>query len=744
MEFDPISGTTLDTQQSSRTEPYTPPVEVTFSERTFEHYKSLSNDWRKQIEDDRDFIRMSQWTEEKRLRTIRVLGRNTPLLEVDVISPAVEQAVGMLTAHTPSYSATGAEDSDVKVAAMISDVFRWIWNRNQMKPKSKLLLKDYYVASKGWVLSWWDEDMENGLGNVHYTLVDPLNVFVDPQTSELFHGDSPHIIIANIINKEQLLETIPNGEEVVKYALPTMETLRVSSGRGSSVSSGSGSITTDFRATNYLTLDRYSRVRVDVIHYHDQVSGFECEYYPQEAAQYEESPCFLQTDSKGNKTWYFEKSSLRDAERDFQNTGGLYHFARNLQTGQPEQIPGPEMEKEGYEVLAGSTIRLEKLPVKAAVQEQALARAGRKAIRIKRVYSVGSYLLEERILPITQYPIIPLINNFDRTPYVVSDVRRVKGLQEYINDLTSLVVAHAASTTNMKVGFPRGAYNEEELNKLWAKPGTTFIPYDAELGQLSQLSPSPLPNELYRNIEEAKRSVEHILGVYAMGQGDSRDAPNTYKGTLMLDEFAQRRIGTKREDFEAFLIQLGIVTYELLKAYLKEYRVIRLTRPNGKSARIAMNASQAPGNSLDTEAVRIDDLATSNYDITIVSGSTLPSNRWAQAEYYMNMYEKGIIDRQEVLLKSDVVDREGVQARMDQMKQMGGMIEQLQAQVKQLQGDLQTAQRESVSDRKRVEVIQFEKELAKITENMKAAQSAFESELRREVQSVKEKRKAKA
>jgi hypothetical protein len=45
------------------------------------------------------------------------------------------------------------------------------------------------------------------------------------------------------------------------------------------------------------------------------------------------------------------------------------------------------------------------------------------------------------------------------------------------------------------------------------------------------------------------------------------------------------------------------------------------------------------------------------------------------------------------------------------MKKMAGMIQQLQDQVKSLSGDLQTAQRESVQDRKRVEVEKFKTRL---------------------------------
>jgi hypothetical protein len=46
---------------------------------------------------------------------------------------------------------------------------------------------------------------------------------------------------------------------------------------------------------------------------------------------------------------------------------------------------------------------------------------------------------------------------------------------------------------------------------------------------------------------------------------------------------------------------------------------------------------------------KINDITVGKYDIIVVSGSTLPSNRWARFEYYMELYKSGLIDQTEVL-----------------------------------------------------------------------------------------------
>ena len=67
----------------------------------------------------------------------------------------------------------------------------------------------------------------------------------------------------------------------------------------------------------------------------------------------------------------------------------------------------------------------------------------------------------------------------------------------------------------------------------------------------------------------------------------------------------------------------------------------------------------------------------------------------------------------EALKKTEIYDKEGVLQRTGEVQRLQSIIGQLQDQIKELSGDLQTAQRESVSDRKRVEVEKFKSKLNK-------------------------------
>ena len=99
----------------------------------------------------------------------------------------------------------------------------------------------------------------------------------------------------------------------------------------------------------------------------------------------------------------------------------------------------------------------------------------------------------------------------------------------------------------------------------------------------------------------------------------------------------------------------------------------------------------------------------------------MPSNRWGEWSIYMEAYQAGLIDRTEALMKTDIFDKEGVLKRMDIVQQLQAQLQQSQEQIKDLQGDLQTAHRESISSRKKVEVEKFKTELKSQESQSKSA-----------------------
>ncbi len=100
----------------------------------------------------------------------------------------------------------------------------------------------------------------------------------------------------------------------------------------------------------------------------------------------------------------------------------------------------------------------------------------------------------------------------------------------------------------------------------------------------------------------------------------------------------------------------------------------------------------------------------------------------------------GIVDKVEVLKKNpEIFDKEAILRRTDEKNQLMQQVQAMDEKIKNLEGDLQTAQRESVHDRKRVEVEKFKSRLAEIASDAKADRRVQLNKLQDEVKLEAEK-----
>tara|TARA_R100000501_G_scaffold17153_1_gene31668 strand:+ start:1 stop:1407 length:1407 start_codon:yes stop_codon:yes gene_type:complete len=347
---------------------------------------------------------------------------------------------------------------------------------------------------------------------------------------------------------------------------------------------------------------------------------------------------------------------------------------------------------------------------------------------------MGDTYLYGRTLPLEHYPIIPFCNIHTRTPYPVSDVRLVKGIQEYINKTRSLIIAHATTSTNMKVLVPAGSVDIKEFEEKWAQPGVA-VEVDFDMGQPVVAQTPPLPNELYKNEADAKNDIDHQLGLYEMMMGNSQVAPQTYKATISLDEFGQRKIKSKLADIEASLARAAKVAIPLMQQLITTEKIFQVVQPNNSLSEYVINKKLVDDKT--GEISIFNDITVGKYDVIPVSGAVLPSNRYAELEFYTDAYSKGLIDRQEVLKKTEVFDMEGVMERTDEIMQLQQALESAQEEIKKLSGDLQTRDRESVNLRKKVEVEKFKSSLDKTKSKAQAASTVFEKRLDDQLSLVK-------
>jgi len=353
--------------------------------------------------------------------------------------------------------------------------------------------------------------------------------------------------------------------------------------------------------------------------------------------------------------------------------------------------------------------------------------------RIKVTASLGQVLLYETILDTDTYPIVPIPNIWTNTPYPKSDVNKVKDMQRLLNKLFSLALSHAQTSAGLKLLVPQGSVESiSQLEKDWANPNAV-IEYDPSYGEPHFPSPQPLTSQFYALINQVERYIDLNFGVPELLQGFKEGAPQSVRGTMLLAQMGEGRGASKLRDIEMALQQLGKVLYQMSKEHYTFEKKFRIVQPNNDITQFAINNRLYDDKT--KELVKIEnDITSGQFDVRVVSGSTMPNNKHAEYQMYLEAYQLGLIDRTEALKKTEIFDKEGVLQRTGEVQQMKGIIKQLQDQIKILSGDLQTAQRESMSDRKRVEVQKFKSELDKVVTGTKAQQKVDTERKKRQQQ----------
>ena len=574
------------------------------------------------------------------------------------------------------------------------------------------VIDDYYVMGMGAMMVYIDPLKDYGRGEVCIKDVDPLDVYIDPNSREKLGDDAENIIVSRLFTKEQAMQMYPMYKDAIKNATSDLDTDRPTTSRVDDkgiVFPEDTQTKTDAswgENSEYIRgYERYYKIWVKRFHIKNNVDKTEEVMLEEEMSEYMARP------------------AIRVNGQVITNAEKAKGIIDQLMMKYEQVVQAAEMEDE---MDAPPMPQIEELSHADLVEEGLIETVSVPVQRVKMCVIMGDQYLYSRILPVENYPIVFFMNIHNRTPYPVSDVRMVKDLQEYINKTRSLIVAHATTSTNTKILIPSGSVDMQDFENRWAQPGVA-IEVDMDQGAPQPIQPTPLPNTLYQNEQVAKTDIDHALGLYELMQGNSEAAPHTYKATVSLDEFGQRKIKSKLQDIESGLVRIARVAIPIMQQLYQAEKVVRIVQPNNSITEYAINKKLYDDKSGELNV--INDISRGAFDVVVITGSTLPTNRFAQLEMYMDAYEKGIIDKQEVLKKTEVFDMEGVLTRTDIVGKLQGELEQASEEIKKLKGDMQTREREVYHAKQRAELEKFKADLDKASTQGKASGRLFEKRL---------------
>jgi predicted DNA-binding protein YlxM (UPF0122 family) len=640
--------------------------------------------WGQQASEDREFRLGKQWSDEDR----KILEeRSQAALVINRVHPAVELAKSILTANKPTFRVTAAEDSDSKTASAINGFIQYIWNISSGDRQLSRAIDDFYVTGLGALLVYIDPFADGGRGEVMFRSIDPMHIYIDPNSQDEFCSDASDIIISRTYTKGQLKRIYPAYQSAIDTSSGNPFSSQLSSNNsGDNLIVFAGSEVSATHDGDYVRgYERYTKVWIEMIRVYEQWSKAEYTLTIDKFEEYLQRPVWIINQSISTEE-VLARQAVERLTKEYEALLQQYEQALSMAEQNPEYAQAmqenqmqPPQPPQIQQLTMGDLLEMQQIKV--------------VKVPMQRIYMgvvVGDKKLYGRLLNCSEYPIITMMNMHTGSPYPLSDVRMIKDMQRYINKIRSLIVAHASTSTNVKIMVPRGT-DVEALKKQWSEPGA-IIELDFTEGTPIPVAPLPMPNELYQNEITAKSDIDHQLGLFDSMMGNSAAAPDTYRGIMMLDEFGQRRIKVKQAVIEQGVQALGKVIIDFIQEFYIAEKQIRILQPNNSLSEYAVNKRLYDdyGQTVGT----LNDVSVGKYDVLVISGSTLPSNRFAQLEFYREMYKDQIIDRVEVLKKSDVFDIEGVLQRIDTITQLQQELESANKKIQELQGDMQTRDRE--------------------------------------------------
>ena len=629
---------------------------ATYVKELWDRWSDARKEWEDHAREDIDFYLGNHFTEDE---ADALAERNQSNIPLDRIYSAIEQFKAIITSKPPKFSAMPREDSDSDLAAVWRTIMDYIWNISDGNEVFKQTIHDYAVTGLGYFYAYVDREADYGRGEVKFTYVDPFRVVVDPNARSKYFDDSTGMMLSTIFTKFQLLDLYPQLSEEQEDG----------------------------------------KLLIDLVE-----SYYEDDTYP--------SPLNKRTVGTFTPDYIKDKDTGEGSQKYqlieyFSKVKVPYYRIMDVQSGEERILDTKNMEK----FLADDKIA-------KALQNGLIDVVEVQQTRIKLTCTLGQIVLYEYILNTDKYPIVPVPNIWTNTPYPMSDVRKNKDFQRFLNKTMSLITSHAQASSGLKLLIPQGSVDDiEELERSWANPNAT-IEYDPSFGAPHFPSPQPLSNSVMQLPSLIEKYIDLNMGIFEMMQGNSAVAPNTSSATMMLEDFGQRRSKSKLRDIEGSLRRLGQVIYNLAKEHYTYKKAFRVVQPNNDMSEYMVNVYNDKSQAINE---MINDLTIGQYDINVIGNSTMPSNKWGEWSIYMEAYQAGLIDRTEALMKTEIFDKEGVLKRMDAVAQLQGQLQQAQQAVKNLQGDLQTAHRESISARKRSEVEKFKTELKSQESKTKSA-----------------------
>jgi len=636
-----------------------------------------------------------------------------PTFTINRVTPIIETMKYFVTANNPRWKAVGVEGSDTDVAQVHSDIADYAWYNSNGKSLYGQVILDSLTKGIGYFLVDVDKDADRGKGEVVFKRIDPYDVFVDPMSRDFMFRDANFIIVRKNLSRTQLMHLFPKFKTKIKDAAGESETVSYSQ-RDTVVSQ---SIQAE-DITMGLTIEGEDD---DIVSYYECYQKVKIPYVnvfvkiPPTEEELEEIRRLVSVQLEE-----FQKETevqLAEKQKQIQESlqaGEIIEERARLELERAQKMSEQAVQEKRAELMSMAQDKATRIEQKVItkkeynilIKNESVATNIVEAIdfhedRIKVVCSVGDdTFLYEYLLAQKQYPIVPVPYTYTGTPYPMSAVTPLIGKQQEINKAHQIMLHNANLASNLRWLYEEGSVPEGEWEQYASAPGA-LLKYRQGFQPPTPVLPASINNAFYTVTQEGKQDVEYIAGIHSSMMGISRAQPETYRGLLANDEYGTRRIKAwMGNTVEPALEHLGRVFKEVAQSTYQIDKVFRIVQPEAgqtpdeqeKEIRINIPVYNDYGQAVG----KWMDYSSAKFDVRIVSGATMPVNRWALLEEYFRWFQSGLIDDVAMVAETDIRNKKQLLQRKSLYSQLQQQLNSMQETVKDKDGTIETLERQLV------------------------------------------------
>ena len=663
-----------------------------------------------------------------------------PTFTINRILPVVEMLNFYATSNNPRWQAIGVDGSDTDLAAVISDLTSYVWHESNGNTLYNNAINDSVTKGVGYMLVSVDKDADNGMGEVVLQQPEPFDLYIDPKSRDIMLKDAAFIMIRKVLPKEHLVKLFPDQKRKImssssndsqkSYTKRSLgnddQKLFQFNDLNEQMSTG---VTADGEMDHLVEFfEVYEKVKESYINFFYQVPPDE------EVLKQIKDQCQAEVDKMEEElTVQLKEQEMKmsQAVQAGEMLPDRFQLEmKNAQEMMQQQLSAFKQECWGKLQAEASKIEneiiLEKdfniLLKEEEFKERLIDSVQFYSSRIKQTCVAGDKLLYAKVLPETvkDYPVIPFHFKWTGTPYPMSAVAPLIGKQQEINKAHQIMVHNASLGSSLRWMYEEGSIDAELWEKYSSSPGA-LLPIRPGVERPTPVMPAPLSNAFFQIVQQGKSDMEYLAGIYSSMMGDAGSASETYRGMLAMDEYGTRRIKQWMGScIEPALKQLGSVILQFCQATYTANKRFRIVQPNaiqeGKTQEINIPVYNDLGEAIEKSM----DITNAKFDIRIVSGSTLPVNRWAYLEELKQLLQLGVVDDVAVLAETDIRNKDNILKRKSVYSQLQSQIENLQSQLQDSSGTIETLERQLVQAGIKNKVMQADVEINKKKEEVKS------------------------